>query len=516
MTRRATVTLALSGLVTAGGLANASLGVRRFQAAAPAAVPAVAPASPAAASPAPASPNGPAVLNARRVAPLVSSVAGRARLRGTISSAISPAVIGNASRTTCARVDEAGATIASVNAAEPLLAASTQKLVTAETVLAIIDPSWRPRTEVRATRPVVDGVIDGDLWVIGGGDPLLSTADHVAAMRRPQPVTRVEELANRIVAAGVRRVAGRLVVDDRRYDDVRLVPSWKSSYVSRRDVGPIGALMIDDGFAAPPGGTAPRDAPDLGAGAVIASLLQARGVTIDGAVARPGPDDQYTRFAPVAITALDGAGRDELVAEMLAESDNVTAEMLLKEVAFQMTGGPGATAAGATAALGALERLGVTTAGANIVDGSGLDRGNRLTCDLLVGVLAAAADAAGASAGTAAGTAAAPAANGGPTAAAAAGPLLGGLPVAGESGTMSRRLTGPTTVGRVHAKTGTLNGVSSLAGFVDTVSGRRLLFAVIVNGLGGEDTSPAAVADRVAEAVAGYPAVTETGWELRS
>jgi D-alanyl-D-alanine carboxypeptidase/D-alanyl-D-alanine-endopeptidase (penicillin-binding protein 4) len=499
VTRRATVTLALAALVTVGGLANASLGLRRFQSAAPGPVAAPGPAA------APASPAAPAVLNARRVAPLVSSLVGRARLRGTISSAISPAVIGNASRTTCARVDEAGIPIASVNAAEPLLAASTQKLLTAETVLATIDPSWRPRTEVRAARPVVDGVVDGDLWVVGGGDPLLSTAQHVAAMRRPQPVTSAEELADRIAAAGVRRVAGRLVVDDRRYDDVRLVPSWKSSYVSRRDVGPIGALVIDDGFAAPPGGTAPRDAPDLGAGAVLAALLEARGVTIDGAVARPAADDEATRSAPVAITSIDGAGRDELVAEMLAESDNVTAEMLLKEVAFQVTGGPGATAAGATAALGALERLGVPTAGANIVDGSGLDRGNRLTCDLLVAVLAAAAEAAGATIGDAAGS----------SAAGSAGPLLGGLPVAGQSGTMSRRLTGPATVGRVHAKTGTLNGVSSLAGFVDTLSGRRLLFAVIVNGLGGEDTSPAAVADRVVEAVAGYPSVTETGWELR-
>ncbi len=110
MTRRATTVAALAGLIAIGGLANAAIGLRSFQAAADV------PSGAATSVPAATAPSGAAVagastgpvINARRVAPLVSSLVGRARLRSALDGAIGPAAIGDAARTTCTRVDEGG------------------------------------------------------------------------------------------------------------------------------------------------------------------------------------------------------------------------------------------------------------------------------------------------------------------------------------------------------------------------------------------------------------------------
>ena len=101
-----------------------------------------------------------------------------------------------------------------------------------------------------------------------------------------------------------------------------------------------------------------------------------------------------------------------------------------------------------------LAHLGVPTAGVHLVDGSGLDHGNRVPCGTIASVLALA--------GT------------------KYPPILEGLPVAGAEGTLAGRLEGTPLAGKLHAKTGSLNGVSGLAGFLDT--GRPLRFALLVNG----------------------------------
>ncbi|MEZ5207381.1 MAG: D-alanyl-D-alanine carboxypeptidase/D-alanyl-D-alanine-endopeptidase [Acidimicrobiales bacterium] len=144
---------------------------------------------------------------------------------------------------------------------------------------------------------------------------------------------------------------------------------------------------------------------------------------------------------------------EDLAAEILTWSDNTAAELLTKEVG-RASSGSGTTTAGVTAIQQNLAAQGLPMAGVTMTDGSGLDRGNRVTCELVVDLLD----------------------RQGPDSS-----LADGLSVAGESGTLRDRLRGSALAGRLRAKTGTLSEVNALAGFVTTDDGRELTFAMIVN-----------------------------------
>src|SRR5690606_25388931 len=143
------------------------------------------------------------------------------------------------------------------------------------------------------------------------------------------------------------------------------------------------------------------------------------------------------------------------------QSDNGTAELLLKELGFA-AGAGGSTAAGIAALESGAADLGLPMEGTVVADGSGLDDTNRATCDELVAVLDA---------------------SGGPD-----GPVGSALPVAGASGTRRDRFEGSAAEGRLRAKTGTLNTVTSLAGYVDLPSGDTAAFAYVANGTKDEGT----------------------------
>lgn len=166
----------------------------------------------------------------------------------------------------------------------------------------------------------------------------------------------------------------------------------------------------------------------------------------------------------------------EVVAGVLRNSDNLGSEMLLREIGLRVAQ-EGTTAAGATALVSELAKLGLDTTGAVVVDGSGLDRGDRTTCRVL-----AAAVGLGARTEFAA--------------------LWNGLPVAGQSGTLVDELRGTPLEGKLRAKTGSLDGVTGLAGLVDV--GRSLRFAFVANGefteRGGIDLRA-----RIAAVIATYP-----------
>jgi D-alanyl-D-alanine carboxypeptidase len=143
-----------------------------------------------------------------------------------------------------------------------------------------------------------------------------------------------------------------------------------------------------------------------------------------------------------------------LVADILARSDNQGAELLLKHLGVEASQ-QGSTAAGARALADWMNQAGVAPEGSYVVDGSGLDAGNQVTCQQLVQVLAEA----------------------GPD-----GALAAGLPVAGQTGTLARRFRETSAVGRLRAKTGRLNEVTALAGFVDGPDATTATFAYIANG----------------------------------
>jgi len=171
--------------------------------------------------------------------------------------------------------------------------------------------------------------------------------------------------------------------------------------------------------------------------------------------------------AAAALEADDS--RDErktadLVMKMLRESDNDAAVALLRRIG------------GEAAAMEALSEASLPVDGVRIVDGSGLDRANRATCRSIHAILVRA-----------------------PT----DGPITDGLAVAGRSGTLADRYRGSALEGRLRAKTGSIRGVASLAGYVETTNGSLLTFVHILNETSADAAE--ALQDEVVSTLVTYP-----------
>ncbi len=319
-----------------------------------------------------------------------------------------------------------------------LVPASNQKLVTAMGALALLDPDEHLDTYLVATGPIVDGILSGDLILVGGGDPTL---------RASAAPNSLESLAQAAADRGLRQVQGRLVVDESRYDSVRVGPSWPGDWLW--SVGPLSALGVDHNMLTKEASFV--DDPARGNGEAMRFALAAKGVQVDGGVdvGRAGPG--------VEVARVESPPLKTLVATMLQYSDNFIAEMLLKEIAFRQTGQPGSTKTGAEAVHRLISTLCVPVSSVD-ADGSGLSRDDRRSAREFRRLLQAAE-------------------------LQPWGELfVSGLSISGEDDALGGRLTGSVTAGRVRAKGGFLFVSRSLSGYMRTVSGSRVVFSVLVNG----------------------------------
>jgi D-alanyl-D-alanine carboxypeptidase/D-alanyl-D-alanine-endopeptidase (penicillin-binding protein 4) len=222
-------------------------------------------------------------------------------------------------------------------------------------------------------------------------------------------------------------------------------------------------------------GPAPR-VPDPAASAArtFADLLEDSGIKATA----PAPAKATGRA--VTLATVSSPPLSDLVERMLTNSDNDLGEALARQTAVA-TGVRADFAGGARAIAAQLTKLGLSTAGAVFHDGSGLDRDDRLTADLLTALLAKAASPARPD----------------------LRPVLTGLPVGGFTGTLSERYRNGAA-GVVRAKTGTLTGVNSLAGVLVDRGGRLLAFAFLAS----ETTNAAA-----AQAALDTTATTLANWD---
>jgi len=382
----------------------------------------------------------------RRVPEPVVEAVGAQRLQGALDAAAP----GDG---TCFVVKAGGRTLAAHASDAPLIGASTQKLLVAAAALATLGGDAHFTTRAVAPAAPVDGRVDR-LWLVGGGDPVLATGDYSAFLQsqgktKGDATTSLETLADAIVSKGVRAIPGGVIGDDSRYDQQRSVSTWKDSYRTSGDVGPLGALTVNDGFSSwSPSVKVPVDDPARNAAATLTELLRARGVDVGSADVGTAP------ASTVEVAQVTSPDLRAIVASMLSSSDNLTAELLTKELGYHEAK-TGTTAAGVTAVVAKLRELGVPIADGALHDGSGLDRGNRVSCDVLVATLALAAR---------------------PELAT----LYDGLPVAGQTGTLHDQFLGTSLVGNLRGKTGSLDGVSGLAGVLDL--GGRVQFAFLDNG----------------------------------
>lgn len=318
------------------------------------------------------------------------------------------------------------------------LPASNQKLLTSIAILRALGGDHRFPTVVASGAPPLDGAIEGDVYLIGGGDPRLATRRFARGHWRN--VGTIERLAEQIRAAGVRRITGAIVGDGSRFDTVRDAPGWKRGFVF--ECAPLSALAVNGDVA----DGRPVYDPELRAARLLRRALVTRGVEV-GAPARVG----VAPVQRVELGRVESLALRDLVLALNKDSDNFIAEMLLKNLGAERAG-RGTTAAGAAQVARVLAGRGLDTRQVRIADGSGLSAFDRETSSFLVALLR----------DTAADPDVAP-------------DLLRSLPVAGVDGTLDDRMRRGPAHGVVRAKTGTLQAASALSGFA-----RQYTFSILV------------------------------------
>lgn len=429
---------------------------------------------------------------------------------------------------------QAGVVVADANTGEVLydrggdkraIPASNDKLATTAAALELLGEDFTYTTEVLGDRPV-DGVVDGDLYLRGAGDPTLLEAD-------------LDRFAAELADLGVSRVEGDLVADDTAFDAVRSGTEWGWSDLQYTYAAEVSALTVASGddhnagsvrFFVKPGAaagdpavvttspatdyvevvntattgtatsvTVDRDPHDnivrisgtVAAGSegtyatravieptqlaadVFADSLADEGITVAGGL-RFG---EATPQGPETLALHESAPLSELTAEVLKPSNASMAEALFKTLGFHATG-KGTFATGKAAVYEGIEPYGVDSGPVRIADGSGISRHNLLTAGTLTDLLVGAKDA----------------------------PWFqtwyDALPIACEDGTLAGRMCGTDAEANVRAKTGSMTSVSALSGYVTDADGRELVFSVVFNDFLYSTVKD--VEDQIAVAVAAH------------
>ena len=344
---------------------------------------------------------------------------------------------------------ETGRVLVAVREDTGRIPASVEKLFVTATALL----RWGPDAEL-FTRVVTDaelepeGRVGGNVWIVGGGDPVLSDE-------------KLGNLASNVAGHGVRRIDGGVRADDTLFDRRRGTP--RTAFAPDGDLGGrLGSLLLGRGFQPDPAAYVARR---------FVRMLRAQGVTVIGRTGKgraPGEEEASE------LAVMPSPPMAALVRATLVPSDNFLAEMLLKGLGAAFGGGLGTTVSGAQVVNLTLRPYGITP---QIVDGSGLSRANSTTPREVVRLVARMEDQAFATT------------------------WRRSLAVAGRTGTVHDRMRGTPAAGRCRVKTGTIDGVSNLAGICDTHGG-VVGFAWLMNGV--STYSARRLQDRMTAALARY------------
>lgn len=335
-----------------------------------------------------------------------------------------------------------------------LVPASTAKLATAAAALETFGPAHRLTTTVSQA--------DDTVYLTGGGDTTLT---------RPQ----LKKLARAASTALRTSDSVRVVYDTDLFTGPELGPDWSRSFPAAGVAAPVSALMVGLGRTSPGARSRVSD-PARQAARFFADALRATGVKVRSV--RSGATPSTARV----IARHQSAPMTELVGDLLTDSDNDLAESLAHLVGGEVVG-DASFAGGARATTAILKDAGIDVAGMRLADGSGLSRQNAISADTLADLLSE----------VVLGTQP------------AWWPITSGLAVAGRTGTLEDRFGSKATkagAGVVRAKTGSLTGVSALAGLVRDDDGRLLVFALIsnkVSSLSGARETMDRIASRLAE-----------------
>lgn len=396
-----------------------------------------------------------------------------------------------------------GKAVFEYNPEKAFVPASNAKIIVSVTALWLLGPDYRFKTEFYTGGDITDGVLDGNLYIKGYGNPMLTTANLVYVARE------FEKL-------GLKRVAGDVVVDDSYFDSRRYGPGWKRKWRGEYWSPPVSALSLNfntiDVSVSPlkPGGRPVVELGPQGSGFTYRNEAVTRGrrsrlrvnvlgnsntVLVKGAVAsragkrtitRPVPDpalyagwsfEHSLREAGIEVGGKVVRGRvpdgakniythyserlDSIVSKYNKASVNIVGENLFKTLGAVYSGAPGTWKKGAGVVGEFLERLGLGKEEVTLVDGSGLSPLNRVTPRSLVDILGFAY-----------------------TDRAIGLKFITSLSIGGVDGTLEHRLGADGIRGRVLAKTGYISGVYTLSGYLFTRTNDVLAFSILSNGVG--------------------------------
>ena len=317
-----------------------------------------------------------------------------------------------------------GQPLYAINAAHRMRPASCQKLVTAITALHFLKGNYRFTTDFRITGTVKAGTLQGDLIVVGGMDPLVT------------PTELLQAAASIKQQYGIESIAGNIIYDLSMREDTPLGWGWCWD----DDYGPLSALLVDgkDNFEQK----------------WLDALAQA-GIRTGSSFGKRGQANKGSR----SVYAIRH-GIDILLEPMMKNSDNIYAECLFYQTAATVGKKGAGHKEGAQRTEELLKRIGIDASKYTIADGSGLSLYDYVSAEMLVAMLGYAYRTPDIKEH-----------------------LLPSLPIAGFDGTLQKRMTGTVAEGNVRAKTGTVTGITSLAGYLTAANGHTLAFAIINQGV---------------------------------
>jgi D-alanyl-D-alanine carboxypeptidase/D-alanyl-D-alanine-endopeptidase (penicillin-binding protein 4) len=369
---------------------------------------------------------------------------------------------------------QSGDTLYSRNAGKLFMPASNQKLLTGATALTQLGPDFRFVTRFATDAAQHDSVLDGDLIVIGRGDPTFSDS-----MRAGDYRNAFRDMADSLGVRGIRRIHGSLRRAGDAFPDSTYGFGWQVDDLRTPSGAVIDELFVNEGLL--PGGVRMRANGDTVSRPLVvrdpaaaffdalAAALAERHIALDGT---PDAADALPDSGLVPLFELHSSPLSAILARMAKPSQNQIAEILFKTLALEETG-----VGVADSARRVVERQlltwGAQPDGFAVRDGSGLSRHDYVTPETIVRVL----DAMHRS------------------------PYFqvwyDALPIAGVDGTISDRMKGTPAANNVHAKTGTVDKARSLSGYVTTAGGRMLEFSFLCNNF----TVPNREVERVQDAI---------------
>jgi D-alanyl-D-alanine carboxypeptidase/D-alanyl-D-alanine-endopeptidase (penicillin-binding protein 4) len=374
-----------------------------------------------------------------------------------------------------------GDTLYSKNAGKLFMPASNMKIVTSAAALTLLGPDYTYKTTFLTDGPVRDSLLDGDLIVIGRGDPTIS--DNM----RGVATTVMDALADSIRAHGIRQITGRLVRVGDAFPDSTRGYGWEWDDLGEYYAAGVDELIFNEGMAPttlrPPPDTV-RDSAYSGpakdpATAYLNALNDAmirKGITLDAGVLDsilPTPFKMDTLFTFVSLPMRN------IIPALMKPSQNQIAEILLKTIGLER-GGMGTADSARKIVAQQLLAWGVQADGFVIRDGSGLSRHDHLTPETIVRVLDRMQQDTAFSV------------------------FYNAMPIAGIDGTLKDRMKGTPAEGNVRAKTGSISFARSLSGYVTTADGERLIFSILANNWTTPSSVVTGVADQIAAALAAY------------